>query len=95
MVCWISSSSWGALFGGICTLVAGALCIAGGKTILVPRSLRPLVDGIEEGPEKVKVERATAMMMGIILIILGLLLLVSAALLFWGPAAGTTNIGAH
>jgi len=95
MFCWISGSGWGTLLGGVCTLAASALCILGKKTILVPRSLRPLVDGIPEGPEKIEVERATAVMMGIILGLLGLLLLVTSALLFWGPVLGPADTGAQ
>ncbi len=82
MVCWVSSATWGAIFAGASTLCAGFLCLKSQKSILVPRSLRPLVDGIPDGQEKDEVERATAMMMGIILSFLGILLLVTGIFLF-------------
>ena len=73
--CLWTASLWGLVIAGLFVCAAGGLSIAAQKSVLVPRSLRPLADFAEQEDDEdgEKVQRGIAMMMGILLIVFGLL----------------------
>ena len=72
--CLWAASLWGLVVAGLFVMMAGGLSIAAEKSVLVPRSLRPLADFAEQenDEEGEKVQRGIALMMGILLIVFGL-----------------------
>ena len=81
-ICFSGSTPGGVSLAGLSLGVASVTCFLGKRTLLVPRSLRPMVDADLPAEERRQVDQAIAMMMSILLGFLSLLLLATAVYLW-------------